>query len=687
MAAGVLLLALAPRQGGAQDVDSFIKRIKDPGERVRREAWEGAASVGPAAIPALACVMAGDNRDAALAASNALARIVHACAAPGAACRKAAAGGLTGLLADGKIPVKVKLTALDLLGSVGDDESVASAARALQDPETQDFARKALERIPGDAAARALMDALGSARGDFRTALVYSLGKKRSRSAVPLLKSLAAAEGDPVRIAAAEALARIGDADALPAIKAALGTATPRARRELLDASLVMADGLARSGDANAARKIYLDVALGPAEDGQKCAALHALAAAGPPGRDLQVFLAALEDGSACVRAQAIDILTRLEGDETSEAIAERFTAAKGAQRAMLLRAMAARKDAGLEKALAEASADADMEVKVIALDLAGKLQDPSNESFLLAAMEKGSPAVRGVACAAYLTLADGVVKKDPREAARMYSRILDYSRDLDEQGRALLGLAEAADPASLPRIEAARRNEALSRDANEAYVTFAMALARSGKKDEAVAMLLSVAGSGAGRDVVAKAVKGLKALGTDPTQAQKKLGLLSSWWIVGPFPNDGGQGFAKVYSPEEEVRLDGQKDHRGRTRRWVEVHSTSPEGVMDLLQSFQRTQNVCAYAYTELDLKEGRDVKLKMGSDDGIICWLNGKKVHSVDAIRALRADEDSVPVRLEAGKNKVLLKVTQSEGEWQFSLRITDRNDQPLDLTALGK
>jgi hypothetical protein len=687
VAASLALVAAIPCALAALDVESFLKRITDPGEKIRRAAWESAAEVGPAAIPSLACVLAGDNRDAALAASHALERIVHACAAPGAPCRKEAAARLAAIVTDGKSPPGVKLAALDLLGSVGDDDSVPAAVKALGDPETQDAARKALERIPGEAAAGALAAAVAGARGDFRAALVHSLGKRRAPVAVDLLRGLGASEGESARAAALESLARSGDAEAFPAIRAYLEAAPPRVRRDLLDASLDLADRLDGSGNPDAARRIRLDIASGPAEAGQKCAALHALAAAVSPGRDLPLFLAALEDDSGSVRRRALGILTRLEGEAASRAIEERFAAARGAPRAALLRAMAARKDPGLEKALAEASADGDIEVKVTALEISGKLEDPSNESFLRAAMEKGSPAARRIACAAYLAIADRALERDPREAARMYSRVLDDSRDLDERGRALLGLARTGDPASLPRIEALRKSGDLSRRANEAYIAFALTLAGGGKKDEAVAMLLSVAGSGAGRDIVGKAIAELKALGADPTVTQKKLGFLASWWVVGPFPNEGGRGFSRVYSPEEEVRLDGQKDHRGRTRRWAEVHSTSRDGVVDLARAFQRTQDVCAYAYQEIEVKEGLDVKLRLGSDDGIVCWLNGKKVHAVDATRPHLAGQDTVPARLEAGKNRVLLKVTQGGGEWQFSVRITDPSDRPIDLTAAGR
>jgi hypothetical protein len=196
--------------------------------------------------------------------------------------------------------------------------------------------------------------------------------------------------------------------------------------------------------------------------------------------------------------------------------------------------------------------------------------------------------------------------------------------------------------------------------------------------------MLLGVLSSGASRETVQLALAGLKELGGDPTAYQKKQGLLCSWFVVGPFPNDGGRGFDAVYSPEKEVNLTEQVDERGRKRKWAEFHSTDLGGKVDLRQVFQRSNDVCAYTYAELELPEAMDVKVKLGSDDGVVCWVNGKKVHENNATRPCAPDSDVVGgVRLEKGTNRFLLKITQGGGEWEFVMRITDREDRPIDLT----
>ncbi len=685
-----IILSVSSALGFPADLESLLKRLSDPSESVRRAAWEGAAQeAGAAAIGPLAALASGDHREAALAASRAIDCIAHAAGAPGSPGRKDAAAALAGILERPGASEPVKLRALDLLSSVGEAEIAPALAKALADPKLCDFARKALERIPGASAEKALDAALAGASGELRDALIVSLGKKRARGSVAALTRLAAGEGSS-RLAAATALAMIGDPAGIAAIQSVIRAASPRDRSTLTDEYLEMGDRLRKAGDEASARKIYQDVLSTSDEDTRRYAALHSIYSDGSE-KDTGALVGAIDDASPRIRSLALELLASLKGDDINKTLLERFTAARGSQKAAFLRVLAARKAPGVERSLDAALGDADVDVKVTALELAGRLSDPANEAILAAALEKGSAPVKDVAAKACLDLADAKSKSDAAQAAKMYSRVFDVSQDASDKGRALLGLAGVAGvpaDASLARIEAARKDPVLAGSANQAYVLHATAVGRSGKKEEAIAMLQSVVSSGAARETVRMAIASLKEFGGDPSVLQKKQGFLVSWKLMGPFPNKDGKGFDTAYSPEQEVRFDGtQKDDRGRDRKWQDFQSTAVDGKVDLRQAFQRSNDVCAYAYAELESPDARDVRLKIGSDDGVIGWLNGKKIHANNATRPCQVDEDVVNARLDAGKNRILLKITQGGGEWEFALRLTDRKDRPLDLTALGK
>jgi hypothetical protein len=73
------------------------------------------------------------------------------------------------------------------------------------------------------------------------------------------------------------------------------------------------------------------------------------------------------------------------------------------------------------------------------------------------------------------------------------------------------------------------------------------------------------------------------------------------------------------------------------------------------------------------------------MGSDDGIACWVNGRRIHLVNAARGLTVDQDAVKARIEAGRNKILLKISNGGGDWGFAFRITDPEGKPLEFATV--
>ena len=89
------------------------------------------------------------------------------------------------------------------------------------------------------------------------------------------------------------------------------------------------------------------------------------------------------------------------------------------------------------------------------------------------------------------------------------------------------------------------------------------------------------------------------------------------------------------------------------------------------------------AYAYTEITLTDSSEFVFKIGSNDGVVCWINKNLVHSnLDVGRALKLDEDSFRVNLNKGKNTILLKVPNVGGNWEACLRINNSYDKPVDL-----
>jgi hypothetical protein len=62
----------------------------------------------------------------------------------------------------------------------------------------------------------------------------------------------------------------------------------------------------------------------------------------------------------------------------------------------------------------------------------------------------------------------------------------------------------------------------------------------------------------------------------------------------------------------------------------------------------------------------------LGIGSDDGIKVWLNGKPVCTREVQRAYGANDDTASVHLEAGVNRLFVKIDNYLGGWGFGISL---------------
>lgn len=99
-------------------------------------------------------------------------------------------------------------------------------------------------------------------------------------------------------------------------------------------------------------------------------------------------------------------------------------------------------------------------------------------------------------------------------------------------------------------------------------------------------------------------------------------------------------------------------------------------KGFANLGDIYGTLDNAVAYAYTEIESIHGRETVLKCGSDDGIKIWLNGKVVHSFDGARGHQAGQDQAPIFLQAGVNRMLVKITNITAGWGFSVQVPSAN-----------
>ena len=111
-------------------------------------------------------------------------------------------------------------------------------------------------------------------------------------------------------------------------------------------------------------------------------------------------------------------------------------------------------------------------------------------------------------------------------------------------------------------------------------------------------------------------------------------------------------------------------------------IRDRSKSDVVDLKAGASPSDYAIAYAWAEIEVPEKTRGVLGLGSDDAVKVWLNGKLVHENWIARACAPDDDLVPVEFAAGKNQLLLKVQNIQGDWSFTCRLLSQDLQANKL-----
>ncbi|MDY0059297.1 MAG: hypothetical protein RBU45_05765, partial [Myxococcota bacterium] len=161
-------------------------------------------------------------------------------------------------------------------------------------------------------------------------------------------------------------------------------------------------------------------------------------------------------------------------------------------------------------------------------------------------------------------------------------------------------------------------------------------------------------------------------------------LGFPPDWRVLGPFQNHGGSGFDEPYLPELEAR-GGEPPAPSYAGvegdiRWRTLPGLGALGRVDLAPLFARADEVLAYLEVGFALPAGGPIALRVGSADGVKVFVDGVEVHRNPARREAAFDQEAIPLVLEAGWHRLLLKVAHETGGWTSYLRITRLDGGPV-------
>lgn len=236
------------------------------------------------------------------------------------------------------------------------------------------------------------------------------------------------------------------------------------------------------------------------------------------------------------------------------------------------------------------------------------------------------------------------------------------------KDGKPLSGLTRLDDLRQLDALTADAARPNADSDALSAWVAITNALVES-HPDAAKRAFRALLAASKDKELAARARKGLE----DITRYED---YITTWQFAGPYTKGSTSGhelFDVPFAPETDDAAKVQwrpvpTDVAGR-RGWMVNLGREVGG-------HNRVGYLRAFAFAP----KAQPAMLELGSDDGVIAWLNGRVVHANSRPRPVRAGEDRARVTLEKGWNSLVLKICQGAGGWGACARFRELGDASI-------
>lgn len=492
-----------------------------------------------------------------------------------------------------------------------------------------------------------------------------------------------------VRIAAWQALGDLGDATFIPALaKAAAGAETAeraaardtlaRMRGEAIRGALLkhlqaaptpeqaeLLRVLGERGDAAAAEILLQYASQGPTA--VRLAALESLRRLAlpetlPPLLELAARSGAQADPEPVL--QALFAICQTGGDkgQLARAVVRAMQAfpPEGRRQVLPLLSELATEDA--LDALLTATRDADAELVKEAVRVLGQWPTATPAPRLLElASTDGDPSLATLALRSFIE----ITAREPQPATRfiLLQQAMTAAKRPEERRQALGQLAQIPTPDALRAVLPALDDAALANEASLAAVSIAEKL-KATEPALAAEAAERVLANCKNPDLVKRAwaLRGQSA-GGGP--------FIQEWLVAGPYRQAGANDALTIF----DAALGPEKP--GEAVAW----KPAPRADLVPLDAVFPGQVACAaYLKTTVIAPRETEALLLLGSDDGVKAWLNGAVVHANNIDRGAVADQDMAPVRLQAGANELLLKITQGGGGWAACARLVSPAGRPL-------
>lgn len=145
-------------------------------------------------------------------------------------------------------------------------------------------------------------------------------------------------------------------------------------------------------------------------------------------------------------------------------------------------------------------------------------------------------------------------------------------------------------------------------------------------------------------------------------------------WYVAAPFDDANFAKHNVVYPPElGNVDLKATYPGKNGTQvSWRELGQTDWSKIkLDVFNDGRLDNYAIGYVYREAMAESDGVWNIRAGSDDGLKVWFNGRLFIDADVPRGLDPDSHAIALPVKKGKNILLAKVTQGQGDWEFQIQ----------------
>ncbi|MBN2804839.1 MAG: DUF3857 domain-containing protein [Deltaproteobacteria bacterium] len=158
-----------------------------------------------------------------------------------------------------------------------------------------------------------------------------------------------------------------------------------------------------------------------------------------------------------------------------------------------------------------------------------------------------------------------------------------------------------------------------------------------------------------------------------EAAKIKNSIGWTVPFAVIGTWDNKQGKGFDVSYPPEDEIDLKAVYPGQNVDVKWRTNPLRGLQNEIDLSEQMYPNTSAVAYAASGIKTAVAGDYNLNITSADAIKVWVNSRLVFTDRRVSNWNFDALNIPVKLNKGVNRIVIKTVHESGSWDLYARVT--------------